>query len=137
MRSPGLGTSVAFHCASVPVSSSVARSRSEIRRSGSATTDSIRARSRPSIRSIVAASKRSVAYSSEPEKPSGVSAIANERSNFAVPVPDPPNGSSVRPAGTTSGSWLFWSTNIAWKSGVRLGSRSGWIASTSNSSGRS
>ena len=66
--------------------------------------------------------------------PSSVSAIARVRSNFAVPRPRRGRAgrASGRP-GRRRACWLFWRTNITWKSGVRLGSRVGSSASTRSS----
>ncbi len=80
---------------------------------------------RPCARSV-AASKRSVAYSRAWRMPPGAPRRCSERSNFAVP--DSPQRSGLPARGRAapgSSRAAFWSTNITWKSGVRLMSRAG------------
>ena len=77
--------------------------------------------------SIVAASNRSVLYSNAPSSPRR--RLGHREGQVELGRAGPARrrraASSVSSRRPTSGSWLFWRTNITWKSGVRLGSRRG------------
>ncbi len=105
--------------------------------SGRATADSRSTRRCPNSRSMVVGSNRSLLNSSAPATPpSPDAAIPSVRSNFDV-LPDDSAASNFSPGRLTAEPGAFCSTNITWKSALRLMSRSGCSCSTSLSKGTS